>query len=331
MSDLHTPALLAGASAGRAGAALLAALLLAAVAAPLPAQQLPDTVRIEAPGLHPEGVAWDAERGRFLVSSVTRGTVTAVRDDGSHTTLVDDTALTATIGVHIDAPRGRLLVADSDVAAVQGSGQGHAKLGIYDLETGDRRRLVDLGALHDGRHFANDLTAGPDGTVYVTDSFSPVIYAVPPGGEPSVFVEDERLGADGFGLNGIDHHPDGYLLVAMAAQRALYRVPVDAPEEMERVELSEPFAADGLVLRDDGSLVAVAATGSGEEQTSEALLLRSDDGWGSARVVGRAPAPGGTTAAVRDGAVYVVDARFDRMGGEEPAKVFEIFRAGLAP
>lgn len=319
----------AGRGAPAVRTAVGAALLTALAAAPLAAQQLPDTVLVEEPGLHPEGVEWDAERSRFLVSSVTRGTVTAVEDDGSLATLVEDTAIAASIGVHIDRERGRLMVADADPSSIQGAGEGHARLGIYDLETGERIHHVDLGGLHDGRHFANDVTVGPDGSAYVTDSFSPVIYRVSPEGEASVFVEDERLGTEGFGLNGIDHHPDGYLLVAMAGDRTLYRVPLDAPGELSEVELTEPFGADGLTLRDDGALVAVATTGSGQDQRNEALLLRSDDGWSSARIVERAPAPGATTAAVRDGAVYVVNPHFAGMGGDEPVETFEIYRPGV--
>lgn len=307
------------------GAAVLAALAVV----PLSAQQFPDTVLVEEPGLHPEGVEWDADRSRFLVSSVTQGTVTAVEDDGTLETFVEDAEVTASIGVHIDRDGGRLMVADADPAAIQGAGEGHARLGIYDLETGGRLHHVDLGGLHDGRHFANDLTVGPDGSAYVTDSFSPVIYRVSPEGEASVFVEDGRLGTEGFGLNGIDHHPDGYLLVAMAGDRTLYRVPLDAPGDMTEVELPEPFAADGLTLRDDGALVAVATTGSGEDERNEALLLRSDDGWSSARIEERAPAPGATTGAVRDGAVYVVNPHFAEMGGEEPHPAFEIYRPGI--
>jgi sugar lactone lactonase YvrE len=322
-----------GTTAGRGAPAVRTAVgvaLLAALAVvPLSAQQLPDTVLVEEPGLHPEGVERDAERSRFLVSSVTQGTVTAVEDDGALETLVRDGDVTASIGIHIDPERGRLLVADADLSAVQGGGEGHARLGIYDLETGERLHHVDLGGLHDGRHFANDVTVGPDGSAYVTDSFSPVIYRVSPDGEASVFVEDGRLGTEGFGLNGIDHHPDGHLLVAMAGDRTLYRVPLDAPGELFEVELSEPFGADGLTLRDDGALVAVATTGSGEDQRSEALLLRSDDGWSSARIVDRAPAPGATTAAVRDGAVYVVNPHFAEMGGGEPVEAFEIYRPGI--
>jgi sugar lactone lactonase YvrE len=305
--------------------------LVAVPAAPAAAQQLPDTLHIEAPGLHPEGVAWDEDHGRFLVTSVTQGVVTAVGDDGSLETVVDDPDLRSAIGIHLDPERGRMLVANSDLAAVQGeSAPGIARLGIYDLADGERIHMVELGPLHpDGRHFANDVTVGPDGAAYVTDSFSPVIYRVAPDGAASVFARDSLLGAEGFGLNGIDVHPDGYLLVAVAGRRTLVRVPLDDPSSMAEVELSEPFSADGIVLRADGALVAVARTGSGDEASSEALLLRSDDGWTSAEIVDRAPAPGGTTAAVRDGQVWVVNPRFGEMGGDEPVPSFPLYRVPM--
>lgn len=315
---------------GLVGAALLAVALLVAVLLAAPAsvhaQALPDTVLIESPGLHPEGVEWDGPRDRFLVSSVTRGVITTVGDDGSLETLVEDPEVMSAIGIHIDDERDRLMVANSDLAAVQGTASGHARLGVYDLASGERLHMVDLGALRpEDRHFANDVTVGPDGTAYVTDSFTPAIYSVSPEGEPSVLVLDPRLGTEGFGLNGIDVHPDGYLVVAVAGRRTLMKVPLDAPSELSEVELSEPFAADGLTLCPDGSLVAVATTGQGEAQTSEALLLRSTDGWSSAEIVGRTPAPG-TTAAVRDGAIYVVNPHFEAMGGEAPPETFEIYR-----
>lgn len=298
----------------------------AATSASASAQSLPDTILVREPGLHPEGVAWDAPRDRFLISSVTTGRITAVRDDGSQQALVEDPELRSAIGIHIDRRDGRLLVANADVSAIQG-GPGLAKLGIYDLESGERLLMVDLGRLRpDGRHFANDVTVAPDGTAYVTDSFTPVIYEVTPAGDVSVLVEDERLGTEGFGLNGIDYHPDGHLLAAVAGRRTLVRIPLDAPGELTEVELSEPFAADGLVLQEDGDLVAVATTGQGESARNETLLLRSDDGWASARIVGRAPAPGATTAAMRDDAVYVVNPHFEGMGGDGQVPVFEIYR-----
>jgi len=308
---------------GRSGTALaLAALAAAAGSGPVAAQALPDTVRIEAAALHPEGVEWDAARGRFLVTSVTRGSVTAVRDDGSHVTLAEGPEGLGAIGVHLDAERDRVLAAHADVSVFQDTASaGAAVLGIYDAETGERLRTVDLAPLHpEGRHLANDVTVGPDGTAYVTDTFSPVLYAVPVDGEPSVLVRHESLGGNGFGTNGIDYHPDGYLIVAMPGRRTFVRVPIDDP------------AADGIVLREDGMLVAVVwPTSADEGSGSDVVVLRSGDGWRSAEVAvrataGGAPGGGATTATLRDGAVYVVNPRFDAMDGEEPARVFRIYR-----
>lgn len=295
------------------------------------ASGLPDTVRIREPGLHPEGVEWDGERGRFLVSSVTRGTVTSVRDDGSHRTVVGDTAITSSIGVHIDRANGRLLVANSDLAATSDTSlTGQAMLGAYDLASGKRLYMADLGPLADGRHFANDVTSGPDGTAYVTDSFSPVIYEVSPEGEPSVLVRDERLGGEGFGLNGIDYHRDGYLVVAMAGDSTFYRMPVDDPSAMTEISVPEPVSADGIVLRSPTELAVVGTTFRGEQPITEVLLLSTDDGWKSASVTDRQVAPlGPTTAAIRNGEVYAVTPHFSGMGAEEPVEVFEIFRVDV--
>lgn len=310
-------------------AALLPAAALLSVPASAVPQSPPDTVRIEDPGLHPEGVEWDAGRGRFLVSSVTRGSVTAVEDDGAHRVFAGGDGLPGSIGVHIDAERGRLLVAVADPAAFRDTSlAGVAKLAAYDLGSGERLFLADLGALRPGaRHFANDVTVGPGGTAYVTDSFAPVIYAVDPEGRPSVLVEDRRLS----GMpNGIDHHPDGYLLVAVAGDRGLVRVPPGAPGELETVALSEPFAADGLVLRPDGALVAVAGVEGDGGPRSDVLLVRSSDGWRTAEVTARAPAGGATTATLRSGAVYVVNPHFEGLGSAEPVRAFEIYRVDPA-
>ncbi|MGH7539673.1 MAG: SMP-30/gluconolactonase/LRE family protein, partial [Gemmatimonadota bacterium] len=206
---------------------------------------LPDTIRIRQPGLHPECVEWDAPRDRFLVSSATTGAITAVRDDGSHSVFIDDPEVVGSIGIHIDSAGGRLLVASSDMRVFEDSSfPGRAAVGIYDLESGERIRMVDLGALRpEGRHFANDLTVDGEGTVYVTDSFSPVIYRVALDGTASILVEDERLSGEPIGLNGIEFHPDGYLLAAVMGRRTLVRVPLDEPSGLTDVSLDEPVSA----------------------------------------------------------------------------------------
>jgi sugar lactone lactonase YvrE len=218
-----------------------------------------------------------------------------------------------------------VLGAGADVAAVGDPRvRGEAKLAIHDLGTGQRLHLVDLAALRpQDRHLANDVAVDRDGNAYVTDSLAPLIYKVTPDGRASVLVEDPRLAGEGIGLNGIEYLPSGDLLVSLASARTLYRVPLDAPERPAEVRLSEPLAADGLLLLPDGAVVTPAPF------HPAVLELRSDDGWASARVTRRHPTTPEvttTTATLRDRAVYALNAHFAQMGGPQPVATFEIFR-----
>lgn len=296
------------------------------------AASLPDTVVVRETGLYPEGIEYDPRSGGFLVSSVTRGSVTAVADDGSHRVLVADTAAPSTIGIQVAG--GRLYVARSDVsAAFDSTVEGRARLGVYDLASGRLLYAAELGPLAPGgRHFANDIAVDDEGNAYITDSLSPVIYRVGADGSASVFARDTLLGG-GFGLNGIEIDPDGGLLVAVDSRRSLYRIPLDDPGRIERVRIDQPLRVDGMVRRADGRLVAVATTiPDGGGPRTELVELESRDGWQSARVTARAPLDAGagpTTVALRDGAAYVLLSHLGQLGSAEPAASFELVRVPL--
>jgi sugar lactone lactonase YvrE len=303
------------------------------VPAPPPRPIAPELVTIVSPGLYPEGIEYDEVGGRFLVGSLGNGTVTAVSDDGTLTTLIDEVGMTSSIGLHIDRFNSRLLVAYADPGVFLGRTDGEAWLGIYDLATGQKHHLIDLSEFHpDERHFANDVTADADGNVYVTDSFSPVVYRVHPDGTPEVFLRDDRFQNEAFGLNGIEYHPDGYLLAAVGGSAELYRIPLIAPSRVDRVFLPESFSADGIVLGPDGDLVAVAFTFDEQgNQLATVLKLRSDDRWESAEIINRVDVSDQppTTATIRDGQVYVINAHLAEMfgaGGGPPVEQFEIVR-----
>ena len=287
---------------------------------------LPTGVVLREPGLFPESVGWDAQHDRFLVTSVTRGIVTAVNDDGSHEPLTDGRELVSAVGVAVDQPRDRLLVAGGDFAVAAGSaGPGQAKLAIYDLDTGVRSKLVDLGALVPGvRHSANDVAVDAAGNAYITDTLAPVIYKVTPDGAASVFLTDARFAAtDGLGLNGIEFDPDGFLFMTMVSSRALFHVALDAPATLTQVTLSEPLAGDGLALRADGHLFAAAP------YASTVVELTTDDGWRSATATTRmTTAEGSTTTGMtlRDGVPYALNSHFEEMTKQPPSSDFQIFR-----
>jgi hypothetical protein len=102
-----------------------------AAASPATNTQAAATILIQSPGLYPEGVEWDAVGHRFLVSSAARGSVTAVNDNGSTTTIDSGEGLTSTLGTHLDEERRRLLVTVADFSAVNDSTRpGEAKLAV---------------------------------------------------------------------------------------------------------------------------------------------------------------------------------------------------------
>lgn len=280
-----------------------------------------DVILAQNAGMLPESIAWDAAKGHFLTSSIAFGGVFSVQDTGVTRPFIQSSNLTSTVGLTIDAARGRLLVTNGDfMAAVDEDRPGFAQLGIYDLATGEELHFVDLGALAPGLHMPNDVTLDADGNAYVTDSLAPVIYKVDVTGSAELFAIDTCFGF----LNGIVYHPNGYLLVSANDDRALLKVPLDDPSRVSEVDILRPVNADGMILTDSLDLLAVIRPPVGS-----LLRLQSDDDWASASVAERAPAilrsfP--TDVTLRDGSAFVIHANFGAIRQQEVPLAFEILR-----
>ena len=252
----------------------------------------------------PEGVEYDMTNGRFLTGSLLEGSILWIHNDGQVTTLVSDPELVSSVGIEADEPNNRLLVANSDRSVFQGDGAGQAKLGVYNLTTGERLAMVDLASAitespPDAAYFANDVTVAGDGTAYVTDTRMGAIYRV--SSDYEVFLLHRF---DGFGPNGIVHHPSGYLLVCGGT--ALWKVPLDDPAGATAVTLPEEITGqDGMVWMPDGRLAIVSNSGN------RVVALTSEDDWGRATLAGVAPyETQATTAAVVGDDIYVVHPHF---------------------
>lgn len=131
-------------------------------------------------GLIPEGLAWDAQSKRLLISSVRTGEILAVNSGGEVQTLAD--APWGVFGMAIDAKRGVLLATTAAMAQVEefrAEDKGKSALLRIDLETG--RVLETLRAEDEAEHHFGDVTVAADGEVYVSDSASPVIFRVASG------------------------------------------------------------------------------------------------------------------------------------------------------
>jgi sugar lactone lactonase YvrE len=287
--------------------ALVAAVSVVGGAHALAAESMPASITMNTAGFIPEGVEYDTKNKRFLVGSLARGTVFVVGANGTLTPFIQDPDLKSSVGIEVDEERNRLLVANSDSAVFGGQSPGQAKLGVYDLGTGKRLAMVDLGAVgpSDAKaHFANDLTVGPDGSAYITDTQARVIYKVTPKYAASVFLAlpaAERL-------NGIVANPHGYLLVAESAAGDIYKVPLAKPEGFGKVKLPEPVSgADGLLWHPKGCLIVVR-----NDKSQLVIALKSADDWASATMDSKGTSSTQqTTAALVDSGVYVVHPFFN--------------------
>jgi len=248
----------------------------------------PAAITFTQASLYPEGLEYDPTGQRFFVSSLTKGAIGQVKDDGTYAAFAADPALVSTPGLQLDPGRNRLLVAVSDFGNTPRSTAATtfklAGLATFDATTGKRTAYVDLSALRPGQsHFANDITFDAQGNYYVTDSFSPIIYKVDAQGVASVFLENSRLAAPAgqFGLNGIVYHPDGYLLVLHSAQGALYKVPLANPAAYSAVTVGPNLAgADGLLLTDNQHVLVAS------NSQNAVLRLATADGWATATGTG---------------------------------------------
>jgi len=273
-----------------------------------PKSTAPEVVIFTKPALYPEGVDYDVKGNRFLVTSLREGIVGSVTDDGTYKVFAQDPAMVSAIGLRIDAERDRVLVCNSDPGVslhTKKENQGKlAGLAVFQLSTGKLVKYLDLAKVGGpGGHFCNDIAIDKDGTAYVTDSFSTIIYKIDPAYNASVLLSHKRFSGEGFNLNGIVVK-DGYLLVDKMNDGSLFKVPLDEPEKFTEVKLKEPLqGADGMLWGPDGSLVVIASG-----KLNKVSKLTSSDNWASATVTGAADTGNvfATTGVVRDGKVYVL-------------------------
>ncbi|MEI6949672.1 hypothetical protein V9K67_20970 [Paraflavisolibacter sp. H34] len=242
-----------------------------------------DAIHFTAPFVFPEGVVYDPFNDRFLVSSIAQGTIGAVTREGVYSPIIQDAALASTAGMEIDKGGKRLLVANANVEGTL------AQLAVYDLKSGSRIFLADLAAVaNDGApHLANDVAIDPQGNAYVTDSYAGIIYKVTPSGKASILFQDAAFTPPpgGFGLNGIEYHKSGYLLVGHSYTNSILKIQSDG-SSYTKVQLETPISVpDGLLLSKDGKQLLVVNNGAGYT-TDKVLTFNSKDNWKTATATG---------------------------------------------
>jgi len=286
--------------------------------------KFPEAITIEGTALNPEGIEYNRNDQTFLLSSLNAAPITKVNLDGTYKPFTSGEKFPlSTAGLQIDYKQNRLLVAGfngTELMDGDSKTKGTAYLRVYNLETGVIKQDINLSFLAPdaSAYFANDIAIDNDGNIYISDWYARVIYKVDLDGNPSIFWNNETGIASG--PNGLDFHPDGYLLVSILnvnekglySDYALIKIPVTDPKAATVVNISDSkFSGfDGMVINSSGNVIGV--TNNGTSPGGNMLIeLSGTKDWDSAEVVNSKGISASTTVAVTpDNKQYVINQDF---------------------
>lgn len=208
-----------------------------------------------------EGIAWREKTGEFLFGDVNARTVWRRGKDGALRRLTpDDGSLLGVFGLALDETAGVLWAAMSAVPAMRGFSAdqaGQATLAEIDLESGAVRRSFPITRATDSGagHQLTDVALGEDGTVWLIDAGTPVLWRLRPGGGA---LERAVESPEFFSLQGVSVLPTGTVLVADQLNGLVRVDPARGQARLltppENVSLGD---LNSLTLAPDGALLAL--------------------------------------------------------------------------
>ena len=280
-------------------------------------------ITFEDAELWPEGIATDAATGDIYVGSFGRHKVVRIPPSGEvedfGTTSEDD--LQAVVGIWVDSERRELWAATGD-QPTPGAPPVPGEVVRYSIDSG--ALAARYPGPDDGKpQLINDVTVGPDGTAYVTESLGGRIFRVPPDGDALELFKSFPLLAF---INGVAISDDGSMLY-FAHIEGLSAIDLATGSTM-RVTATDGSVlgmGDGLSWAGDGLVIV-----QNQPQLNFRIVHAALDEMGS-RVTELSVLPSGLpaglipyTSAVLDQTAYIVAAaEFGLMEGDEvpPAPV----------
>ena len=286
-----------------------------------------ESIEVKNDTLFPEGITYNPRSDRFILGSFRQGAIFDVDKNGNTQKIIEDERLHSVLAVRIDTVRNKLLVLTSDLgASIKTSPKAvkhYAALATYDLSSGKPLQFVDLSKiLPDSEHLVNGMTLDNDGHAYITDSFAAAIYKVDNKGVASLFLQNDAFKGKGINLNGIIYHPNGYLMTVKKSNGALYKIPLNQPENFSVVKSDDQYiGADGLILAKNNEVIIIANRALGHN-TDAAFSVHSNDEWQTMKTTGQYPFGNvyPTTGVIKNGALYVVYTKLNRLVSAPPSE-----------
>jgi sugar lactone lactonase YvrE len=208
-------------------------------------------------GFIAEGVAYDPSRKAFFVASIRHRRIVRIDETGKIADFVaaGRDGIRSALGMRVDPKRRTLWVASQALPSMDGYQKDQplsSAVFEYDVDSGRLRKEHVPREAGDPAAF-DDLTAAPDGTVFVNDAANSRIWRIPLGGEIEVFVTSEVFG----GTQGLAVSTDGKTLYA-SDYRGLFAIDI-ASRRVTPLRVPDDLALtgiDGLVLFEK-SLIAI--------------------------------------------------------------------------
>src|SRR4051794_4780194 len=227
--------------------------LIIALAVTFDATAATESVALPGERAFPESIS-SSKDGTLYVSNLANGGITRIEPNSSEAKVWIEPGTFgthSTFGVLVDEKAGLLWVCSNDLSARGmgvGTPDGVSALFAFDLKTGVGKISVPFPSKPST---CNDITIGPDGAAYVTNTAAPQVLRLAKGAKKLEiwFTEPSLQPEKGGGLDGLAFGADGNLYVNTVGPGELYRIDVKGGKATRLTKLtpSRPlFHTDGM-------------------------------------------------------------------------------------
>ena len=206
----------------------------------------------------PEGVDHDPATGRYYLTSIAHRTVLEIAPGGRAREVMprNSPGIGSILAARVDAARGVVWATTSGLKGMQGHADADsaiAALLLISLRDGSVQRRWDL-PVRTGGHLLGDLSIGPAGDIFFTDSNEPVLYRLRPGADTLESVRSPLFRS----LQGSAPTPDSSAVYVADYSHGVLRVDLRTGEV---IALGLPASGtalgiDGIALHGD-AIIAV--------------------------------------------------------------------------